>query len=145
MRAYVVNELTSSVSSLTYDPDNGSFDVLHSEPSVPEAERAGNFPSEIRLGPSGNVLYVANRGHDSLAVMALREDGGMTLVKTVPCGGRTPRHFAIDPSGSFLAVANQNSDCVSLFAIDRQTGDLAPTGRDIQTGTPTCIAFLRVG
>ena len=144
-RAYVVNELASSVSSLTYDPDDGSFVVLHTEATVPEAVRAGNSCSEIRLGPGGNVLYVANRGHDSLAILALQEDGGMALVKTVPCGGQIPRHFAIDPSGSFLAVANQNSDRVSLFAIDRQTGDLTPTDRDIETGTPTCVAFLRIG
>lgn len=140
---YLVNELTSSVASFAYDPDDGSFQLLHIEPTVPEAALATNSCSEIQIGPGGRVLYVANRGHDSLSILTLNEDGRVILDKTVPCGGKTPRHFAIDPSGSFLAVANQDSDRISLFAIDRQTGDLTPTGQDIQTGTPMCVAFLR--
>ena len=141
--AYLVNELTSTVASFAYDADNGSFQLLHIEPTIPEAARATNSCSEIQISPGGQNLYVANRGHDSLSIMTLNEDGGVALNKTVPCGGKTPRHFAIDPSGNFLAVANQDSDLISVFAIDRQTGDLTPAGQDIRTGTPTCIAFLR--
>ena len=142
--AYLVNELGSSVASLRFDAAAGAFSLLGLELTVPAAAAGSNHCSQIRLSPAGRFLYVANRGHDSLSILRIDADGRAVLQGTVPSGGRTPRHFAFDPSGRFLAVANQDSDRISLFAVDAATGALVPTGRDIATGTPTCIAFCRI-
>jgi 6-phosphogluconolactonase (cycloisomerase 2 family) len=47
----------------------------------------------------------------------------------------------IDPSGTLLHAANELTDTVVTFAIDPESGKLRPTGRVIETGSPTCIAF----
>ena len=38
--------------------------------------KAASHASEVRLHPSGDFLYVANRGHDSLAVFRISADDG---------------------------------------------------------------------
>jgi 6-phosphogluconolactonase len=140
--AYGVNELASTVASLAFDAETGSFTVLDVTPTVAESARAGNHCSEIRLGPDGRFLYVANRGHDSLSVFKVGDDGIARLRSTVASGGRTPRHFAFAPDGRTLAVANQDSDSIALFAVDPEDGRLSHLGRDIAVGTPTAICFV---
>lgn len=142
--AYVVNELASTVASLGFDAETGGFTVLDVTPTVAESARAGNHCSEIQLGPDGRFLYVANRGHDSLSIFKIGDDGIARLRSTVASGGRTPRHFAFAPDGRTLAVANQDSDRIALFAVDPDDGGLSHLGQDIAVGTPTAICFVTI-
>ncbi len=145
-RAYVVNELTSTVASMAFDAATGSLEVLAVATTVPEAALAHNHCSEIHVTADGRRLYVGNRGHDSLSRFAIDAASGIaSLVDTVPSGGKTPRHFACDPSGKFLAVANQDSDCITFFSIDPADGALSPLPAFVATGTPTAVAFVRIG
>ncbi|BCP51542.1 6-phosphogluconolactonase [Kaistia sp. 32K] len=140
--AYAVHELGSAIASLAFDAETGSFTLLDVTGTVAEAARPSNHCSEIRLGPDGRFLYVANRGHDSLSIFTIGDDGIARLRTTVASGGRTPRHFAFAPDGRTLAVANQDSDCISLFAVDPDDGGLTHLGQDIAVGTPTSICFV---
>jgi len=144
-RAYVVNELTSTVATLAFDAAAGSLEVVAVAATVPEAALAHNHCSEIRVAVDGRRLYVGNRGHDSLSRFAIDGASGIpSLVDAVPSGGKTPRHFAFDPSGKFLAVANQDSDCIALFSVDPVDGALRPLPDSVMTGTPTAVAFVRI-
>lgn len=140
--AYGVNELASTVASYAFDAETGLFELLDVAATVAEAAQSINHCSEIRLGPDGRFLYVANRGHDSLSIFTIGPDGIACLRTTVASGGKTPRHFAFSPDGRTLAVANQDSDCISLFAVDPDDGGLAHLGQDIAVGTPTSICFV---
>lgn len=142
--AYGVNEMASTVASFAFDAASGTFTLLAITPTVGEAARGHNHCSEIKLGPDGRFLYVANRGDDSLSIFDIGEDGVADLRTTVPAGGRTPRHFAFTPDGRTLALANQDSDVVSLFDVDPADGSLTHLGRDIAVGTPTAICFVTV-
>ena len=142
--AYGVNELASTVASFAFDASSGEFTLLDVTATVDEAARPTNHCSEIKLGPDGRFLYVANRGHDSLSIFDIGEDGIAALRTTVPAGGKTPRHFAFSPDGATLALANQDSDLVALFGVDPQDGSLTHLGRDIAVGTPTAICFVTV-
>jgi 6-phosphogluconolactonase len=94
------------------------------------------------VSPDGRWLYVANRGHDSLALFAIAAStGDLTPMGNIPAKGKTPRHFAFDPSGAFLALANQDSDEVKMFAANKDTGALEGQLPPIKVGTPTCVAF----
>jgi 6-phosphogluconolactonase len=89
-------------------------------------------------------LYGCNRGHDSISIFEVGQDGHLTPRGFVACGGATPRHLAITPSGRHLLVANQNSDRVSVLARDAATGALRDTGAALQIGTPMCLKFAGV-
>jgi 6-phosphogluconolactonase len=144
--AYVVNELNSTLSTLSFIEDAGRFEALAHERTIPSGETRQNLCSEVRVSSDGGHVYAANRGCDTIARFAVDPHSGVAaLVDTVPCGGETPRHFALDPSGAFLAVANQDSDRISIFRVDSVSGALSDVGKPIAVGTPTSIVFARVG
>jgi 6-phosphogluconolactonase len=113
--------------------------------TVPASSAAGNHCSEIKVSPDGRWLYVANRGHDSLALFSIdASTGDLTPKGNIPAKGKTPRHFAFDPSGAFLALANQDSDAVSIFAVNKHTGALDEHLPPVKVGTPTSVAFTPI-
>jgi 6-phosphogluconolactonase len=139
---YVGNELNSSVATIDFDLEKSRLTVRAVVATVPASGAVGNHCSEIKISPDGRRLYVANRGHDSLALFSIAAStGDLTHIGNIPAKGKTPRHFAFDPSGAFLALANQDSDEVAIFAANRDTGALDDRLPPVKTGTPTCVAF----
>jgi 6-phosphogluconolactonase len=142
--AYVINEMQSSLTALSYDSRAGSFQHLETVSTLPTSYKDANTGAEVAVAPSGKFLYASNRGHDSIAVFAIdAERGTLALVQDVPTQGKTPRNFAIDPTGDFLLVGNQDSNEIVEFRINPVTGKLAPTGVKAQVPLPVCIAFVK--
>jgi 6-phosphogluconolactonase (cycloisomerase 2 family) len=77
--------------------------------------RPGQTTSTIHVHPSGQFVYVGNRGaptggRNEIAVFRINEaTGEPSLIQNVDTQGFTPRTFALDPSGRLLVVGNQNS------------------------------------
>ena len=140
--AYANMELTSSVSSFSYDLKTGRFHAMETQSTLPDGWEGLKAVSEIRITPDGRFVYVANRGHDSIAVFAVdQESGKLTLAGHEPTRGKFPRNFNIDPTGRFLIAANQNSGNIVVFRIDQQTGLLTFTGSEVKVPKPVCVAF----
>lgn len=136
----VVLELSSEISVLERDPSGGGLRCIGRWNTVPPDCLTPNHPSEIALSRDGFHLYVANRGHDSIAFFTV-SSGKLELVETVPCLGRIPRHIALSPDDRFLLVANQETDEVVSFLRDPQCGELSPLGAPFAIGTPCFICF----
>jgi DNA-binding beta-propeller fold protein YncE len=98
--------------------------------------------ADIHTSPCGRFVYVSNRGHDSITVMALDESSlALTVVGYCSTGGKIPRSFSIDSHGEYLVVCNQESDTITSFRICSASGMLSPTGFSASTGSPTCVLF----
>ncbi len=142
--AFVINELSSTVTAFDYDARAGRFKELQTVTTLPQGFVGQNAPSEVAVHPSGKFLYGANRGHDSIAVFAIAADKGtLTPIEIVPCGGKVPRHFGIDPTGRHLIVANQGSSQIVHFRIDPKTGRLTPSGQVFDVSMPSCVKYAR--
>jgi len=142
---YVVNELDSTVSVFDRQtPGDAIRSVAVQSVSTltegKDAAKLNNSTAEIALHQSEKFLYASNRGDDSIAVFAV-EDGKLTLIQTMPSGGKTPRFFCLDPTGKFLLACNQDSGNVCVFAVDQTTGKLTPTEQSIKVPLPTCLVF----
>lgn len=141
--AYLINELSSTMSAYGYDPASGSLRELQTLSTLPADFTGDSTCAEVQIAPSGRFLYGSNRGHDSIVIFAIDEESGkLALVGHQSTRGRTPRNFVVSPSGAFLAAANQDSDNVVMFRIDEATGKLTPTGNVVEAGTPICVRFL---
>jgi 6-phosphogluconolactonase len=141
--AYLINELSSTMSAYAYDAASGSLHELQTLSTLPEGFAGHSTCAEVQITPSGRFLYGSNRGHDSIAIYAVdREDGMLTLVGHESTRGRIPRNFEVSPAGEFLAVANQDTNNIAMFRIDENTGRLSPTGSEVEAGTPICVRFL---
>ncbi|HZR32880.1 MAG TPA: lactonase family protein [Terriglobales bacterium] len=143
--AYVINEMSSSVTGFSYDAKHGRFSKLQSISALPKGFTGHSDAAEIEAHPSGKFLYASTRGPDSIAVFRINpKSGKLALLETVPTGGKTPRNFAIDPSGAYLFAANQESNNIVIFRIDPRTGHLTATSKVIEAPAPVCLKFLAV-
>lgn len=142
-RAYVVGELDSTVTVCRWDAASGVFAV--DGPGVRTAVSPGgstpNYPSTAVVSEDGRLLWVANRGHDSIAVLALGPDGGTPVLRgTVGCGGHWPRHLAAHPDGRLLYAANERSGDVGWFTVDPDMGLPAQAGT-VAVPAASCVLF----
>jgi len=141
-RAYVLNELDSTVTTYRWDGERGELQPLQILPSLPDSFTGNNTGSEIAVAPSGAFVYASNRGHDSIAIFAIeRASGRLTPIGWEATQGEKPRFFALAPSGRQLYAANEASDTIVAFAVDTTTGKLAPTGEPVESASPSCIVF----
>ena len=144
--AYVINELTCTVTAFTRDTSTGALTEMQTVSTLPAgaAMQRGYSTAEIMLSPTGAFLYGSNRGHDSITVFAVdKASGRLSFAGNTPTGGKTPRGFGIEPGGGYLLAGNQNSDSVVVFRIDRATGKLTPSGASITVGAPVDVKFVR--
>jgi len=141
--AYVCNEMGDSVSAFAYDAEKGRLSPIGVVTTLPEDYDANdaNTTAEVVVHASGKFLYCSNRGHDSIAVFAIGDDGKLTPRGHASTQGQVPRNFVIDPSGQFLLAANQRSGSIVVFRIDPQSGTLTPTGSKVEVAGPTCLRF----
>ncbi|WNI19108.1 lactonase family protein [Actinacidiphila sp. ITFR-21] len=139
--AYVINELDSVITVCRWDADKGSLRPLTETRVLPEDAEGENFPSELVVSPDGRFVWAANRGHNSIAVLAVDDAAeGLTLLDTVDCGGDWPRHLTLDPSGTRLYAANERSGNVTWFDVDPATGIPRQAG-SLALPAVSCVLF----
>src|SRR5262249_6721140 len=90
--AYVANEQGGSVTAYALDARAGTLVPLQRVSTLPKGFKGTNACAEIRIHPSGKFLYVANRGHDSIACFALDKEGKVSATGQGPTE-TTPRSF----------------------------------------------------
>jgi 6-phosphogluconolactonase len=145
--AYVINEISLTVTAFTYDPQRGALEELQTLSTLPEGTEGKNLSTaEVQVHPSGRFLYGSNRGHNSIAIFAIDPASGrLRMVGNQSTLGKTPRNFGIDPSGHYLLAANQDPGNIVVFRIDEQTGLLHPTGQKVDVPRAVCVKFLPLG
>ncbi len=141
--AYVINELTSTVTVLAWDAEKGTLRDVQTISALPDGYDRRSYSGEIEVHPSGRLVFVSNRGHNSLAIFKVdQESGRLTLAGHQSTGGDWPRNFATDPSGRFLLAANQRSVSIVVFRVDVDRATLTPTGVSAGVPAPASIRFI---
>ena len=104
-------------------------------PTLPAAaDKVGASGADVHVHRTGRFLYGSNRGHNSIVIYRLGEDGRMTLIGHETRDIRRPRNFTIDPTGTLLLVANQDGANVTVFRIDQTSGTLQLVGPPTPVG-----------
>jgi 6-phosphogluconolactonase len=143
--AYLLEELSGSVSVLACDPQTGRLSSIQHISTLPEGFRGFAGSAEILVSPDGKFVYASNRGDSHTIAIFQRnpKTGKLSLAGHQPTLGKSPRNFNFDPSGNYLLVANQDSDEVVIFKRNLNTGLLADTGNRISIPSPVCIRWVR--
>lgn len=132
---YVVGELSSSVFVMRRTEIGW---VQEQEISTLSDGFSGeSTAAAIKLSGDRKVLFVSNRGDDSIAAFRILESGRLEKAHVCKTGGATPRDFAV--FGDYLVAANQDSDCLSVLAFDLKECRLRLTGIKCPAVKPTMI------
>jgi 6-phosphogluconolactonase len=127
--AYIDNEQGGSVTAYRMDDKRGTLTPGDTVSTLPGDFRGENACAELKVHPTGRFLYVANRGHDSLAIFRIGDDGAALTAAGHAKTEKTPRSFDIDPRGKFAIAAGESSGHLAVSQIDERTGELTPRHR----------------
>jgi 6-phosphogluconolactonase len=138
-----MNELVSTVDVLEWHKRDGSLTLVKSIKLLPSDPEANSTGCDTVISRDGRFVYFANRGDNFLYTFSAdAKSGALTPMKRSTCGGKTPRNFTLDPTEQWMLVANQDSNAITILRRDRQTGELAEEGRNVEAATPMRILFV---
>ncbi len=139
--AYVVNELDSTATAYRFDAGSGALQACQVLPTLPSGFTGNSRAAGIAVDRRGRTLYASNRGHDSIAVFDIGDDGLLAFAGADSSGGRTPRFFTLSPDGRLLYALNEDSDTIVAFAVDERSGRLGPARPPVPCASPVCMVF----
>ncbi len=141
---YVANAGSNNISSFSIDPSTGKLSQLPGSPFS-----VGLSPLNMKLAPSGNVLYVTGSSGAGLPgyVQAFTLNAGVVSNVPVPGSpyqvGMIPQGLAINPAGTFLYAGNAAPDnSISIFAINSDGSLAEVSGSPIGESYTGPIALL---
>ncbi len=122
---YQGNENDSTITVYRLDLESGDLSSFQTVSTLPDGYAEKSNLSELHQTPDGRFLYIANRGHNSIAGYEVDEGSGkLARLGFFEVPGRTIRSFSIEPSGRFLYAADQHSGDLVTFSINPVSGEL---------------------
>jgi 6-phosphogluconolactonase len=141
-RVYVINELKNTVTCFDYATQTGLLTQRQTVSTVPEDFAGVSHTADLKITPDGRFLYGTNRGHDSIAIFRIADDGHLSLLKIEPSLGKGPQNLLITPDGRWLLCANMPGNNLAVFSIDASNGALKSVGDPVTIPMPSCIRWL---
>ena len=146
--AYLLNELTAMVTTLSLDAKTGLLTQVSEASALPADSKlkpgAGRpspgrdvsndiWASDLHLTPNGKFLYAAERTGSQIGAFSVdAATGKLTWLSVTPTEPQ-PRGFRIDPAGKYMVVTGEKSDTLSVYAITNEGGlnllQKYPTGK----------------
>lgn len=133
-RAFIVGELDRTIHAGVFNRLSGKLTVRSVQSTVPEGVSEGSAAGIVMDGLR-QMLYVSNRGHDSIASFAL----GAGPEYLPPCAQwictrRTPRFIV--QIGSSLIVAHEDGNSIGKVPLGGSGEAIVAV-----TGSPVCVAI----
>jgi 6-phosphogluconolactonase len=142
---YFSNEQGCSVTAYRLDDATGTLSAVQTVTTLPDGYTARNTCSQIHLTASGKFLYVANRGHNSIAGFAVdAATGHLTSIGHVATEA-VPSAFSLDPVGSFVFAVGTVSGRLASYRIGGETGALMPIATQAVGQRPAAVLIISLG
>ncbi len=125
---YFSNEQGCSVTAYNFDSETGTLSAFQTVSTLPSRWSGRNSCAQIRINPSGSMLFAPNRGHDSIACFRIDPESGELERSAIVPSERTPRALNLDPRGNFLYAAGLDSGKIAAYKINEAWGGLDRIG-----------------
>jgi 6-phosphogluconolactonase len=139
---YVVQEMGGLVTAFNYN--DGVIRQIQEISLLPDGYKGTPSSADIHISPDGQFLYATNRNpSNTITIFKINQfTGKLEVIGHQSTLGKVPRNFNFDPTGNLLLIANQDSNNISIFQVDKQTGMLTDTGKQIIVPNPVCIKWI---
>ena len=122
---YFSDEQGSSVTAYNMDSE-GRLSAFQTISTLPEGHTERNTCSQIQMTPDGSLLFVPNRGHNSIASFAVDPGTGALTAAGRASTEAVPSAFSLDPQGRYVFGAGSATGRLSSHRIDGATGEMTP-------------------
>lgn len=140
---YAIDELSNTVTRYSRDAATGALTKHESLSTLPVDFEGSSYCADLKFTPDGKFLYGTNRGHDSLAVFTVGEDGSLgPAVGNHPSLGKGPQNLLVTPDGKWLLCANMPGNNLAVFRIDAEKGFLVALNPPLEITMPSCIRIV---
>lgn len=139
---YVIGELASQIDYVCWNGQKQCYQRVNTYSTIPQTFTAHNGAAAIRLSRDQKYLYASNRGHNSIVVFKIKDDGNLQLTQRISSWGDFPRDFNWNHKEDRVLVANQKSDNACLYKRDADNGSLTPIIKDFFVPEATCVVFI---
>jgi 6-phosphogluconolactonase len=139
---YAINELANTITLFDFAADTGKLTERQTISTLPSDFKGKSYTADLKITPDGKHLYGTNRGHDSIAMFNIADDGNLSLIAIEPSQGKGPQNLLITPNGQWLICANMPGNNVVVFRIDSTSGTIKATGTPVEMPMPSCIRWV---
>lgn len=130
--AYLVHELASKIEVLQRkDSRWHSLQILS---MLPKGWQGESTAAAVRLDREARRLFASNRGHNSIAIFDVAEDGTLSLRSIAPTGDDYPRDFNLVQGG--LLIAHQKGG-LRMMELDHQ--DMLVCKAELEVHGAVCV------
>ena len=141
---YTSGEENSSVTAWAWDEVKGELKPLQNVSTLQAGFTDNNNPADVVVHPSGQFVYVTNRGAGTLAGFRIEQSTGkLTSIGHVELGSPACWGMLFDPTGQWALAAAQIGDAIIAYRVDPQTGKLTATGQTLKTVLPSCLRWAQ--
>ncbi len=122
---YFSDEQGSSVTAYNMDSE-GRLSAFQTISTLPEGHTERNTCSQIQMTADGSLLFVPNRGHNSIASFTVDAATGALTAADRAATEAVPSAFSLDPQGKFVFGAGSATGRLSSHRINGDTGEMTP-------------------
>lgn len=136
--AYLCSELSNQLFVLRRHGD-GTWGLVQMTSTLPDDFDGHSQVAHLVVNSTGTNVYVSNRGHNSLAVFSIADNGAVTRTQIIPTGGDWPRFFLLLEDQKRLLVAHERGGTIKVFSV-AEDGTLTSTGQSVDVPHPVFIS-----
>lgn len=142
--AYIMTEYANVIFVVAHTATTGQLEIRQQISSIPPDFEGISYGATCVISADGRYLYGANRGHNSVIVFKILEDGCIEKQQIVSCQGDWPRDLCLSEDGEQLWVCNQRSHEVVSIYVNKETGMLDEVGEKIAFHEPSFVQEIHL-
>lgn len=148
-RMYMTSEFSSEIWAFNLCTETGVLTFIDKQSTVADGFSGRNELATIQVHPNGKLVYVNNRGEDTIVCFNISDDGKLKKASSLPVG-KCPadpkdavRDMKLSPDGAFLLVPVRPDDVLRSYAVDQNTGVLTAI-TDVPVENPVFICWAQL-
>ena len=146
---FMTSEFSSEIWAFGLDTETGVLRFIDKQPTVAPEFSGRNELATVQVHPNGNLVYVNNRGEDTIVCFKIAVDGKLAKSFSLPVGECPAdpkdaiRDMQLSPDGAFMLVPVRPDDVLRSYAVNQTTGELTTiTETPVENPVYICLAEI---